>query len=107
MLIRRLGIYGFREYLEDYRGGWTPDSGPILAGIGVGASGLALKAAAAMGDHEVYKALNRTAAPTMTLLRGLMYVPLLSRLARLGTDVLATSIKLSADLRIAIAGQVE
>jgi hypothetical protein len=29
-----------------------------------------------------------------------MYVPLLNRLARLGTDLLATSIKLCADMRI-------
>ena len=100
MLIKRAGITGFREYLSSYKGGWTPDSGPIVAGIGVGASGLALKTAACMADTEVYGALNRSIAPTMALLRGLMYAPLLNRLARLGTDLLATSIKLCADTRI-------
>ena len=100
MLIKRAGISGFREYLSSYKGGWTPDSGPIVAGIGVGASGLALKTAACMADTEVYDALNRSVAPVMTLLRGFMYVPLLNRLARLGTDLLATSIKLCADTRI-------
>ena len=100
MFIKRAGITGFREYLSSYKGGWTPDSGPIVAGIGVGASGLALKTAACMADIEVYDALNRSAAPVMTLLRGLMYIPLLNRLARLGTDLLATSIKLCADTRI-------
>ena len=100
MLIKRAGISGFREYMSSYKGGWTPDSGPIVAGIGVGASGLALKTAACMADTEVYDALNRSVAPVMTLLRGFMYVPLLNRLARLGTDLLATSIKLCADMRI-------
>ena len=100
MLIKRACITGFREYLSSYKGGWTPDSGPIVAGIGVGASGLALKTAACMADTEIYDALNRAVAPVMTILRGFMYVPLLSRLARLGTDLLATSIKLCADTRI-------
>lgn len=100
MLTKRVGVSGFREYLPSYQGRWNPDSGPIVAGIGVGASGLALKTAASMNDLEVYKALNRTAAPVMMLMRGLMYVPLLNRLARLGTDLLATSIKLCADIRI-------
>ena len=27
----------FREYLKDFKAGWTPDSGPILAGMGVDA----------------------------------------------------------------------
>ena len=101
-LIRRLGITGFREYLASYKGGWTPDSGPIIAGIGVGASGLALKTAACMADTEIYSLLNRSASPIMRLLRGFMYVPLFNRLARLGTDLLATSIKLNADTRITL-----
>lgn len=100
MLIKRYGITGFREYLASDKGGWTPDSGPIVSGIGVGASGLALKTAACMADIAVYDALSRSVAPVMKLLRGLMYVPLLNRLARLGTDLLATSIKLCADTRI-------
>ncbi len=102
MLIKRVGITGFREYLPSYKGGWTPDSGPIVAGIGVGASGLALKTAACMADIEVYDALNRSAGPVMRLLRGFMHVPLVQRLARLGTDLLATSIKLCADTRITL-----
>ena len=100
MLIKRAGINGFREYLASNKGGWTPDSGPIVSGIGVGASGLALKTAACMADTAVYDALSRSVAPVMKLLRGLMYVPLLNRLALLGTDLLATSIKLCADMRI-------
>ena len=102
MLIKRLGVSGFREYLPDYRGGWTPDSGPVIAGIGIGASGLGLKTASCMSDIETYNRLNSCISPVMKLMRGLMYVPLVGRLARLGTDLLATSIKLCAETRLII-----
>ena len=107
LLIKRLGITGFREYLVRYKGRWTPDSGPIVASIGVGASGLALKTAACMADIEIYNLLNRSASPIMKILRGFMYVPLLNRLARLGTDLLATSIKLNADTRITLSHRIQ
>jgi hypothetical protein len=97
MLVKRIGISGFREYLASYRGRWTPDSGPIIGGIGVGASGLALKTAASMNDEMVYKRLNRSITPVLSFLRLLMYVPIIRRVARLGTDLLATSIKLNSD----------
>ena len=90
-----------------YKGRWTPDSGPIVASIGVGASGLALKTAACMADIEIYNLLNRSASPIMKILRGFMYVPLLNRLARLGTDLLATSIKLNADTRITLIHRIK
>ena len=99
-LIKRAGITGFREYLTSYKGGWTPDSGPIIGGIGIGASGLALKTAACMADIETYDSLNRSVAPVMKLLRGFMYIPFVNRLARLGTDLLATSIALCAGMRV-------
>jgi len=44
------GLYGFREYLPTYRGKWTPDSGPIIGGIGVASTGLGMKAAASVDD---------------------------------------------------------
>ena len=99
MLVKQLGITGFREYLPSYEGVWTPDSGPIVGGIGVGASGLALKTAASMSDSEVYTSLNRSVGSIIKLMRVLMHVPLVKRLARLGTDLLATSIKLCAETR--------
>lgn len=99
MFIKRMGITGFREYLPSYKGGWTPDSGPIIGGIGVGASGLALKTAACMSDIDVYNRLNGSISSVMKLMRVLMHIPLVKRLARLGTDLLATSIKLCAETR--------
>ena len=97
MFQRRAGIWGFREYLPGNTNKWTPDSGPILIGTGVAASGLALKTAAAMRDSETFTRLYRPATAVIKLMRSMSRIPLLNRLARLGTDVLATSIKLSAD----------
>jgi hypothetical protein len=97
MLQRKVGIWGFREYLPGTASKWTPDSGPILLGTGVAASGLALKTAAAMRDNETFERLHRPATSAIKFMRSISRIPLLNRLARLGTDVLATSIKLSAD----------
>jgi hypothetical protein len=106
MFQRRFGIWGFREYLHGYKGKWTPDSGPILMGTGIAATGLALKTAAAMHDNETFERINRPATSIIKLLRAMRCIPLLNRLARLGTDVLATSIKLSAEaLHLKLSGE--
>jgi hypothetical protein len=97
MFQRRVGIWGFREYPPGNRNKWTPDSGPILLGTGIAASGLALKTAAAMRDTETFVRLSRPATTVIKFMRSMSRIPLLNRLALLGTDVLATSIKLSAD----------
>ena len=96
MLIKRMGFVGFREYLQTYKGKWTPDTGPIIAGIGVAASALAMKAAMAVGDEETFRALEQASSPLLRILEILSPVPLLGRLARVGTDLLASSILLSA-----------
>ena len=35
MMIQVMGNTGFREYLKQYKGRWTPDSGPIVKGVGI------------------------------------------------------------------------
>ena len=102
MLVKRMGISGFREYLASYKGGWTPDSGPIIGGIGVGASGLALKTAASMNDEPIYKALHGSISPVIRFMKSLAHVPVIKRLARLGADLLATSIKLNSESHITL-----
>ena len=99
MMVRRAGITGFREYLEDFTGRWTPDSGPIIAGMGIAASGLALNAASSVGDDEAYQRLRLGIAPTLWILRQFDRVPGLRRLSRVGTDMLATAIYLNADTK--------
>lgn len=99
MLVRRMGITGFREYLPGYTGRWTPDSGPIVAGLGIAASGLALNAASSVGDEDIHRVLKRSISPVLSLLRRFDYIPGLNRLSRVGTDLLATSIYLNADTK--------
>jgi hypothetical protein len=91
-----IGLTAFREYLPGYKGGWTPDSGPIVFGLGVAASGLTLKTSAAMGDKETYDKLMRLVRPISSLCRVLGNAPLLGVLGSLGTDLLASSIRLAA-----------
>jgi hypothetical protein len=91
-----LSTIAFREYLNEYKGGWTPDSGPILFGLGVAATGLTLKTAAAMNDQVVYKRLGRLVKPTTALCRLLGKIPVLKIAGALGSDLLASSIRLAA-----------
>ena len=77
MLIKRMGFVGFREYLRTYKGKWTPDTGPIIAGMGVAASALAMKAAMAVGDEETFRALQQASTPLLRILEILSPVPLL------------------------------
>ena len=99
MLVRRLGVTGFREYLPDYSGRWTPDSGPIVAGLGIGASGLALNASSSVGDEQTFRVLKRSISPVLWLLRQVDRIPGLNRLSRVGTDLLATAIYLNAQTK--------
>ena len=55
MMIDVMGYTGFGEYLKDYKGGWTPDSGPIIKGVGIAAAGLALNASSTTGDLKLIK----------------------------------------------------
>ena len=98
MLVRRLGFTGFREYLPDYNGRWTPDSGPIIFGIGIAATGLALKPLALWGDDDLCNAgqIFGNAQRISSVLRVVSKVPLLGTLALIGADMLATSILLCA-----------
>ena len=86
----------FREYVKGTKGAWTPDSGPILAGIGVAATGLSLKTAAAMGDKDLYQRLNRLAEPVTVMCRLLNRLPILKVVGALGSDLLSSSIRLAA-----------
>lgn len=99
MFIKRFGIQGFREYLPNYKGRWTPDSGPILFGIGIAATGLALKPMRVWGEElEKYPGpILRRARRIYRVLDWLSYLPLVGRLALLGSDMLATSIILAAE----------
>jgi len=99
-----VGQKGYREYLPDYHGRWTPDSGPILFGMGLAATGLALNAATSVGDESTAKGLKNSVGKMMGFCRIIDYVPLLSKLSRIGTDLLASSIYLNAITKISWYG---
>jgi len=102
-----MGLKGFREYLPDFEGEWTPDSGPIIAGVGVAATGLALKTAAALGDHEIFDAILRLASIGTTMLGTAEMIPKIGDFAKIGTDLLASSIILAAKTQWEFPREVE
>lgn len=55
-----LGLGMMREYPADRRGPGDIDSGPVLFGVGVAASGFALAAARLHGDAQLFGSLYRT-----------------------------------------------
>jgi hypothetical protein len=91
-----IGLSGFREYLPSYSGKWTPDTGPIIGGTGVAATGLALNAAADMGDEETYASLKSSIDRVLMSCHLTKHIPGLNMLTAIGTDVLASAIYASA-----------
>jgi len=101
------GKKGYREYLPSYRGRWTPDSGPILCGMGIAATGLALNAATSVGDELTATELKASIGGVIKFCRWLDHIPLLTKLSRIGTDLLASSIYLNAITKINWYGQTD
>jgi len=99
MLKKIFGRIGFREYLTDYEGSWTPDSGPIVAGIGVAATGLGLNAASTVGDKRTFNKLEKTMKPFYSTLSIGDLLPGINIFSRLGTDLLSSSIWLNAETK--------
>jgi hypothetical protein len=56
-----LGFGGFREWPSGRAGGMDGDSGPIVLGVGMAATGLGLGPARLFGDGEQYATIRRTA----------------------------------------------
>ena len=59
---RVLGFAGVREYRFGHEGSGDGNSGPVLLGVTVGATGFAIGAARANGDRDGFIALTRTAS---------------------------------------------
>jgi hypothetical protein len=99
MTTKVFGVWGFREYLRGYKGGWTPDSGPIIFGIGIAATGLALKPMMVWSEVPKWRGwspFTRVRA-WYFILNKISYIPLVGRLALIGSDLLASSIILAAE----------
>ena len=100
-LIRTVVGTGFREYPRDFKHRWTPDSGPILFGLGAAATGIGLSAASTVGDQEAYQAIKKSLDRILGLFSGVENVFGNNLLTRVGTDLLATSIRLNAETKCA------
>tara|TARA_S200000501_G_C20786610_1_gene727480 strand:+ start:347 stop:1393 length:1047 start_codon:yes stop_codon:yes gene_type:complete len=93
------GLTGFREYTESYQGRWTPDSGPIIKGIGVAASGLAMNTASTLGDNKTFNELNRSISKFTNSFNNFEKFISSNPLTKIGTDLLSTSIHLNAETK--------
>ncbi len=92
MLIDGWFLNGFREYLPTYEGKWTPDTGPIVGGIGVAATGLGLKASSSVRDAEVHRVLKRSVDRVLGFCQHTRNFPGLNMITAIGSDVLASAI---------------
>jgi len=99
MMTRVMGKTGFREFLPDYDGAWSPDSGPIIAGVGIAATGLALNAASTIGDKKTFRDLEKSMNPIHSLLSKGDIIPGMNMLSKIGTDLLSSSIWLNAETK--------
>lgn len=100
MEVNVMGINGYREYLKSYDGNWTPDSGPIIKGLGIAATGLALNASSTLGDIVTYKALEKGMTKVYKYFEKGDSIPGLNKVTKIGTDLLASSIWLNAETKV-------
>ena len=100
MDVNIMGVKGFREYLKSYDGHWTPDSGPIIKGLGIAATGLALNASSTVGDIKTYNKLEKGMTKVNKYLEKGDYLPGLNMVTKIGTDLLSSSIWLNAETKM-------
>ena len=100
MLKSSMGLYGFREYLPDFKSKWNPDSGPIINGVGIAATGLGLNAASTVGDKETFNKINNSLNKFYKIGINIEYLFGPSKLTSIGTDLLSSSIWLNAETKI-------
>jgi len=100
MTVNIMGNTGFREYLKDYKGSWTPDSGPIVKGVGIAATGLALNAASSVGDMETYEKLEKGMRLVYNIIKRGDIIPGVNMISKIGTDLLSSAIWLNAETKM-------
>ena len=99
MMKKIFGRVAFREFLPEYKGKWSPDSGPIIAGCGVAATGLGLNASSSVGDSETFKRLEKSMNPFISLFNRTENFVGNNFITKIGTDLLASSIWLNAETK--------
>ena len=99
MMKKVFGRVAFREFLPEYKGKWSPDSGPIIAGCGVAATGLGLNASSSVGDSKTFRGLEKSMNPFISLFNGTESFVGNNFITKIGTDLLASSIWLNAETK--------
>ena len=99
MMKNYLNISAFREYLPNFKYKMTPDSGPIIFGNGVAATGLGLNAASSMGDWKTYRKILRLMNVFGYPLNIIDKIIGQNIITGIGTDLLSTSIWFNAETK--------
>ena len=99
MFINNVELAGFREYLPSYKSKWTPDSGPIIRGLGIGATGLGLNAASTVGDFTVFSKIKSKLDKYYGKMSALERLIGRTPLTMIGTDVLSSAVFLNAETK--------
>ncbi|HEY9850728.1 MAG TPA: hypothetical protein V6D28_14775 [Leptolyngbyaceae cyanobacterium] len=92
-------ISGFREYTPNVNLQPDADSGPIIFGIGAGATGLALNGAKYVGDYLTYYQINNVFRMADLVGNILSYFGR-KELQNLSQDILATAIRFNAETKV-------
>ena len=100
MFVDNVELSGFREYLPAYKGNWNPDSGPIIRGVGIAATGLGLNAASTVGDFTIFCKIKAKLDRYYSLMNGLEKIIGKTPLTLIGTDLLSSSVFLNAETKI-------
>ncbi len=99
MFIDNIEMSGFREYLPTYKAKWPPDSGPIIRGVGVGATGLGLNAASTIGDFTLFYKIKSKLDRYYRIMSGIERFAGKNPLTMIGTDLLSSSVFLNAETK--------
>ena len=100
MMRNYLNMSAFREYLPNFKHKMTPDSGPIIRGNGVAATGLGLNTASSMEDWKTYKKILRLMNIFGYPLNIIDKIIGQNIITGIGTDLLSTSIWFNAETKV-------
>ena len=87
-------------YLPTYKGKWSPDSGPIITGVGIAASGLGMNAATSVKDEETFILIYKGAKVILSILNLVNWIPGVNIISRIANDLLASAIFLNAKTKL-------
>ena len=79
---------------------WFLDSGPVIAGVGIAASGLGMNAATSVKDEETFILIYKGAKVILSIMNLVNWIPGLNIISRIANDQLASAIFLNAKTKL-------